>query len=67
MGATTTPGRMSEPEFRALYERLRAQVPWGPADRCGALNYITQAGVLAACAAVRLGRAACRGWSRATT
>jgi len=27
MGATTTPGRMGEPEFRALYERLRAQVP----------------------------------------
>jgi kynurenine formamidase len=47
---------MSEAEFRSLYERLRAQVPWGPADRRGALNYITQADVLAACGVVRLGR-----------
>ena len=47
---------MTEAEFRALYERLRAQVPWGPDDRRGALNYITQAEVLAACGAVRLGR-----------
>jgi hypothetical protein len=36
-----TPGRMSEAEFRSLYQRLRAQVPWGPDDRRGALNYIT--------------------------
>jgi hypothetical protein len=28
-------------EFRALYERLRGQAPWGPDDRRGALNYIT--------------------------
>ena len=48
---------MTEAEFRALYERLRAQVPWGPDDRRGALNYITPAEVLAACGAVRLGRA----------
>jgi kynurenine formamidase len=47
---------MTETEFRSLYERLRAQVPWGPDDRRGALNYITQAEVLAACGAVRLGR-----------
>jgi kynurenine formamidase len=47
---------MTEAEFRSLYERLRAQVPWGPDDRRGALNYITQAEVLAACGAVRLGR-----------
>jgi kynurenine formamidase len=47
---------MSEAEFRTLYERLRAQVPWGPDDRRGALNYITQADVLAACGSVRLGR-----------
>lgn len=26
-------GRMSEAEFRLLYQRLRAQVPWGPDDR----------------------------------
>ena len=48
---------MTEAEFRSLYEQLRAQVPWGPDDRRGALNYITQAEVLAACGAVRLGRA----------
>ena len=34
--------RMTETEFRALYERLRRQVPWGPDDRRGALNYVTQ-------------------------
>ena len=39
---------MTEAEFRSLYERLRAQLPWGPDDRRGALNYITQAEVLAA-------------------
>ena len=32
------------------------QVPWGPDDRRGALNYITPAEVLAACGSVRLGR-----------
>ena len=47
---------MTETEFRALYERLRRQVPWGPDDRRGALNYITQAEVLAALAEPRLGR-----------
>jgi kynurenine formamidase len=47
---------MSEAEFRALYERLRAQVPWGPDDRRGGLNYLTPADVLAACSSVRLGR-----------
>lgn len=53
--AGPAPSRMSEREFRALHERLRAQVPWGPDDRRGALNYITQADVLAACGSVRLG------------
>ena len=47
---------MTEAEFRSLYERLRAEVPWGPDDRRGALNYITPAAVLAACGEVRLGR-----------
>jgi hypothetical protein len=28
-------------EFRALYERLQHVPPWGPADRRGALNYLT--------------------------
>src|SRR5215467_2986322 len=47
---------MTEAEFRALYERLRRQVPWGPDDRRGALNYITSAEVLAALGEPRLGR-----------
>ncbi|HLI36621.1 MAG TPA: cyclase family protein [Streptosporangiaceae bacterium] len=50
------PRRMTEAEFRSLYGRLRAQVPWGPDDRRGAANYITPAEVLAACGQVRLGR-----------
>jgi kynurenine formamidase len=47
---------MSEDDFRALYERLRAQVPWGPADRRGALNYLTPTTMLAAAGEVKLGR-----------
>jgi kynurenine formamidase len=47
---------MTEAEFRSLYEQLRAQVPWGPQDRRGALNYIAPAEVLAACGEVRAGR-----------
>jgi kynurenine formamidase len=47
---------MTETEFRALYERLRQQVPWGPDDRRGALNYITQAEVRAALGEPTLGR-----------
>jgi kynurenine formamidase len=54
--AMPAPGRMTEAEFRSLYDRLRGQVPWGPDDRRGALNYITPAEVLAACGEVRLGR-----------
>jgi len=49
-------GPMTEAQFRALYERLRQQVPWGPDDRRGALNYITPAEVLAALREPRLGR-----------
>ncbi len=48
--------RLTEADFRELYARLRAQVPWGPDDRRGALNYITPAEVLAAVGEVRLGR-----------
>jgi kynurenine formamidase len=47
---------LSGADFRALYERLRGQVPWGPADRRGALNHITPARVAAAAGEVRLGR-----------
>src|SRR5215472_13538366 len=54
--AAARPGQMSETEFRALYERLRARVPWGPADRRGALNYLTPATMLAAAGDVKLGR-----------
>ena len=54
--ATPPPGQMTEAEFRSLYERLRGPARWGPDDRRGALNYITPAEVLAACAEVRLGR-----------
>ena len=49
-------GQVTETEFRALYERLRQQVPWGPYDRRGALNYITPAEVLAALGEPTLGR-----------
>src|SRR5262249_56341762 len=49
-------GRMPEAEFRSLSERRRAQVPWGPDDRRGGLNYITPAMVLAASGEVTLGR-----------
>jgi kynurenine formamidase len=55
--AVAAPGRMTEAEFRSLYDRLRAQVPWGPDDRRGALNYITPAEMVAACGQVRAGRA----------
>jgi kynurenine formamidase len=48
--------RLTEAEFRALYDRLRARPPWGPDDRRGALNYLTQDLVAAACREVRLGR-----------
>jgi kynurenine formamidase len=50
------PGQMTEAEFRALYDRLRGQVAWGPDDRRGALNYITKAEILAAVGEVTLGR-----------
>src|ERR1700748_1219696 len=54
--ATRPPGQMTETEFRSLYERLRGQLPWGSADRRGALNYITPAEILAAAGEVGLGR-----------
>jgi len=54
--ATFPGGQMTEKEFRAMYERLRGQLPWGPDDRRGALNYITPAEVRSALREVRLGR-----------
>jgi kynurenine formamidase len=53
--ASPSPGRMTEAEFRSLYERLR-QVPWGPDDRRGALNHLGPARIQAAAGEVRLGR-----------
>src|SRR5262249_18048001 len=50
------PERMTKAAFRSLYERLRARPPWGPADRRGALNYLTPATMLAAAGAVKLWR-----------
>ncbi len=46
---------LNEAEFRGLFEAIRHKVPWGPADRRGALNNITPAVVLAAVKAVRTG------------
>jgi kynurenine formamidase len=53
---TRPPGPMTETAFRALYEELRGQVPWGPDDRHGALNHIGPAEIRAAAVEVRLGR-----------
>jgi kynurenine formamidase len=49
-------GNLSEADFRELFNRLRATVPWPASDRRGALNYITPKEVQAAAAGVRLGR-----------
>ena len=54
--AASSPGQLTEREFRALYKRLRGQLPWGPDDRRGALNYITSDEVRAAAREARLGR-----------
>jgi kynurenine formamidase len=48
--------RLSAAQFRGLYDRLRARPDWGPADRRGALNYLTPGLVATACREVRLGR-----------
>ena len=47
---------LSAAEFKALHERLHDQVPWGAADRRGALNHITPARVATAVIEARLGR-----------
>src|SRR5215813_9869932 len=54
--APAAPERMTKAEFQRLYDQLRAQPAWGPADRRGALNYLTPATMLAAAGAVKLGR-----------
>ena len=51
------PPALSAAEFQALYDRLRREHGWGPADRRGALNNITSPSVLAAATQeVRIGR-----------
>lgn len=47
---------LSAAAFRALHQRLREQVGWGPGDRRGALNHITAARLVAAAGEVRTGR-----------
>jgi len=49
------PATLTAAEFHELYQRLQRHASWGPADRRGALNYITPAEVLAAVGQVRLG------------
>jgi kynurenine formamidase len=49
---------MPDPAFRALYQRLRDQVRWGPGDRRGTLNHITPARLAAAAGEIRAGRTA---------
>jgi kynurenine formamidase len=50
------PGGMTEADFRALLDRLRARASWGRADTRGALNNITPDRVMAAVGEVKLGR-----------
>jgi kynurenine formamidase len=47
---------LSAAEFRALYQRLKRLSRWGPADRRGALNYISEADVVAAASDIWRGR-----------
>jgi kynurenine formamidase len=56
MTASTRTPPLDEAAFAALYHRLRRVPAWGPADRRGALNYLTPAQVRAAASEVRLGR-----------
>lgn len=48
--------KLTEREFRTLFDRLRKAAPWESSDRRGALNYITPARVVAALGEVKLGR-----------
>jgi hypothetical protein len=51
------PEQMTRADFQRLHDQLRAQPPWGPADRQGALNNLSPATMLAAVGGVKLGRA----------
>jgi kynurenine formamidase len=48
---------LSTGEFQDLYQRLKRTFRWGEADRRGALNYISEADVVAAASDVWRGRA----------
>jgi hypothetical protein len=56
MTAETAQPALDAADFEALYQRLRRVPCWGPADRRGALNHLTQDRVLAAAGEIRLGR-----------
>jgi len=47
---------LSAAEFRGLYQRVKSMSQWGPADRRGALNYISPALVVAAANDISGGR-----------
>jgi kynurenine formamidase len=52
-----SPPDLSASEFLDLYQRLKQKSRWGPADRRGALNYISEADVVAAASDIWRGRA----------
>jgi len=47
---------LNEADFRALLDSFRRRARWGPADRRGALNYITAKTMLAAVGEVKYGQ-----------
>src|SRR4051812_17332027 len=55
-GAQPASARMTEAEFRSLYARLAGGRRWGPGDRRGALNHLTQEQGLDAAQEVTSGR-----------
>jgi kynurenine formamidase len=55
MTARTRTPPLDAAGFDALYQRLRRVPNWGPADRRGALNYLTPARVQAGASEIRLG------------
>ncbi len=56
MTASSATPAVNEADFRAMYDRLQQLPRWGPADRRGALNYLTAGRVRAAAGEIRLGR-----------
>jgi hypothetical protein len=60
MTAETAQPALDAADFEALYQRLRRVPCWGPADRRGALNHLTQDRVLAAAGEIRPDGLSCR-------